>query len=217
MLDTTASARHPAVSPLMLSDQLLTMAQAAERAGYGNVAELWGRLGLGSQPKAYPSIALGVFEATPLEMVTAYTVFPNMGKELRLKHVSRVTSGGSDITKVDKAQPKVVARPDTTFLVTDMMRTVLPWTTSSADHHRPLSANHDINTMTTTPRRRVAGVPVECSVIVTVSVLWVGVDSSHSVAVNGSGVAGPFTRRPTDRTRPTRRRRSRRRRGGPSP
>jgi penicillin-binding protein 1B len=30
-------------------------------------------------PKAYPSIALGVFEATPLEIATAYTLFPNGG------------------------------------------------------------------------------------------------------------------------------------------
>ena len=42
--------------------------------------ELWARLGVGSQPKPYPSIALGVFEATPLEIATAYTIFPNMGR-----------------------------------------------------------------------------------------------------------------------------------------
>ena len=28
--------------------------KVAERAGYGNVAELWRRLGVGSQPKPYP-------------------------------------------------------------------------------------------------------------------------------------------------------------------
>ena len=46
MLDTTASARHPAVSPLMLSDQLLTMAQAAERAGMRRQARSLVRLAL---------------------------------------------------------------------------------------------------------------------------------------------------------------------------
>ena len=35
--------------------------------------------GVGTPPKAYPSIALGVFEATPFEIATAYTLFPNMG------------------------------------------------------------------------------------------------------------------------------------------
>ena len=35
--------------------------------------------GSATPPKAYPSIALGVFEATPFEIATAYTMFPNLG------------------------------------------------------------------------------------------------------------------------------------------
>src|SRR3954454_1927719 len=99
--------------------------KAAERAGYANVAKLWARLGVGSQPKPYPSIALGVFEATPLEMATAYTIFPNMGVEKKLRHIMKVTSGESDVTIADNSEPKTIARPDTTFLVTDMLRTVI--------------------------------------------------------------------------------------------
>ena len=67
--------------------------KVAERAVYGNVAELWGRLGVGTQPKPYPSIAIGVLETTPLEMATAYTIFPNLGFERNLQQVMRVTSG----------------------------------------------------------------------------------------------------------------------------
>ena len=37
--------------------------------------------------KAYPSIALGVFEATPFEIATAYTIFPNMGVVRPLRHI----------------------------------------------------------------------------------------------------------------------------------
>src|SRR3954470_24125935 len=87
--------------------------KAAERAGYDNVAKLWARLGVGSQPKPYPSIALGVFEATPLEMATAYTIFPNMGDERKLRHILKVTSGEADVTKADPSQPTPIARPDT--------------------------------------------------------------------------------------------------------
>src|SRR5437773_9871772 len=53
----------------------------AERVGYDKVAELWKRLGVGKAPKPFPSIALGVFEATPFEIATAYTIFPNLGVE----------------------------------------------------------------------------------------------------------------------------------------
>ena len=38
----------------------------AEMIGYDAVARLWKRFGTATVPKAYPSIALGVFEATPV-------------------------------------------------------------------------------------------------------------------------------------------------------
>ena len=79
-------------------------------------------------PKPYPSIALGVFEATPYEIATAYTIFPNMGTLQPLNHLLKITRGGDDITKSRKAKeqpPRQVTRPDTTFLVTNMMRSVI--------------------------------------------------------------------------------------------
>ena len=73
--------------------------KVAEQAGYDRVAALWKKLGLGNPPKAYPSIALGVFEATPLEIATAYTVFPNMGILRPLQNILRISRGGADVTK----------------------------------------------------------------------------------------------------------------------
>src|SRR5262249_60557373 len=49
----------------------------AEKAGFDRISALWRRLGVGNPPKPYPSIALGVFEATPFEIATAYTLFPH--------------------------------------------------------------------------------------------------------------------------------------------
>ena len=43
--------------------------------------------------KPYPSIALGVFEATPYEIATAYTLFPNGGTIRPLKHLMRDHGG----------------------------------------------------------------------------------------------------------------------------
>ena len=63
----------------------------AEQAGFDKVAALWKRIGVGTQPHAYPSITLGVFEATPFEMATAYTIFPNKGE---LPPAPRAAPGG---------------------------------------------------------------------------------------------------------------------------
>ena len=54
--------------------------KVAEMIGFDKVADLWRRLGIGTPPQPYPSIALGVFEATPLEVATAYTIFTNGGQ-----------------------------------------------------------------------------------------------------------------------------------------
>ena len=63
---------------LALSRNIATI-KVAESTGYDNVAALWKRIGAGTPPRRYPSIALGVFEATPFEIATAYTIFPNGG------------------------------------------------------------------------------------------------------------------------------------------
>src|SRR5262249_3492322 len=97
----------------------------AQQAGYDRISDLWKRLGVGNPPKPYPSIALGVFEATPYEIATAYTIFPNGGAVRRLKHIMSITRGGNDATKNDAAEPRRIASAETTFLVTNMMRSVL--------------------------------------------------------------------------------------------
>ena len=84
----------------------LATIHVAQQAGYDRVSDLWKRLGVGNPPKPYPSIALGVFEATPYEIATAYTVFPNGGTERPLKHIAQITRGGKDVTKKDAADPR---------------------------------------------------------------------------------------------------------------
>lgn len=163
--------------------------KAAERAGYGNVAELWGRLGVGSQPKPYPSIALGVFEATPLEMATAYTIFPNMGRERLLQHISRVTSGGTDITKRQKNEPKVIARPDTTYLVTDMMRTVLQEGTGAGARSMGFTLDAAGKTGTTNETRDAWFIGFTPELL---TVVWVGYDDNQIIGLTGAQASLPI-------------------------
>ena len=53
--------------------------KVAEAAGYDRVADLWRRIGAGTAPRAFPSIALGVFEATPHDIASVYRIFANGG------------------------------------------------------------------------------------------------------------------------------------------
>ncbi len=163
--------------------------KAAERAGYGNVAELWARLGVGSRPKPYPSIALGVFEATPFEIATAYTIFPNLGLERQLRHITRVISGESDITRPVKDKPRVIARPDTTYLVTDMLRSVINEGTGAGARGLGFTLDAAGKTGTTNDMRDAWFVGFTPELL---TVVWVGFDDNQVVGLSGAQAALPI-------------------------
>ncbi len=163
--------------------------RVAEGAGYANVAALWQRLGVGAPPKAYPSIALGVFEATPYEVATAYTVFPNMGIERRLAPIMRIQRGAANVTKVRRNQTKQVARPDTTFLVTSMLRSVMNEGTGSGARAAGFTLDAGGKTGTTNDLRDAWFVGFTPELL---TVVWVGFDDNQPVGLSGSQAALPI-------------------------
>jgi penicillin-binding protein 1B len=161
----------------------------AQSAGYDHVAALWKKLGVGNPPKPYPSIALGVFEATPFEIATAYTLFPNGGTIRPLKNLLRVTSGGADLTKKDPGAPRPVARPDTTFLVTNMMRSVLNEGTAASARSQGFVLDAAGKTGTTNDLRDAWFVGFTPELL---TVVWVGFDDNQPVGLSGARAALPI-------------------------
>jgi len=161
----------------------------AQAAGYDKVAALWKSLGVGNPPKAFPSIALGVFEATPYEIATAYTVFPNAGEIRPLKHIMKIESGGKDVTKHEMTQPKKVARADTTFLVTNMMRSVLNEGTAAAARSQGFTLDAAGKTGTTNDLRDAWFVGFTPELL---TVVWVGFDDNQPVGLSGARAALPI-------------------------
>jgi penicillin-binding protein 1B len=161
----------------------------AQAAGYNHVSNLWKSLGIGNPPKPYPSIALGVFEATPYEIATAYTIFPNGGIERPLKNILRVIKGGQDVTRASAERSKAVTRPDTTFLVTNMMRSVINEGTAAAVRAQGFALDAAGKTGTTNDLRDAwfAGFTPEL-----LTVVWVGFDDNQPVGLSGSQAALPI-------------------------
>jgi penicillin-binding protein 1B len=161
----------------------------AQAAGYIHVSNLWKSLGVGNPPKPYPSIALGVFEATPYEIATAYTIFPNQGIERPLKNILRLTSGGKDVLRPPEPKPRTIARPETTFLVTNMMRSVLNEGTAASARSAGFTLDAAGKTGTTNDLRDAwfAGFTPEL-----LAVVWVGFDDNQPVGLSGSQAALPI-------------------------
>ncbi len=166
----------------------LATIHVAQDAGYDHVAGLWKKLGVGNTPKPYPSIALGVFEATPYEIATAYTLFPNDGIVRPLKYIGRIVSGGKEVTK-PSTEPRRVARPDTTFLVTNMMRSVLNEGTAAGARSAGFTLDAAGKTGTTNDLRDAwfAGFTPEL-----LTVVWVGFDDNQPVGLSGAQAALPI-------------------------
>jgi penicillin-binding protein 1B len=161
----------------------------AQAAGYGHVADLWKSLGVGNPPKPYPSIALGVFEATPYEIATAYTIFPNDGTIRPLKHILRLTSGGKDVLRPPEPKTRQIARPETTFLVTNMMRSVLNEGTAAGARAAGFTLDAAGKTGTTNDLRDAWFVGFTPDLL---TVVWVGFDDNQPVGLSGAQAALPI-------------------------
>jgi penicillin-binding protein 1B len=162
--------------------------KVAELVGFDKVADFWRRFGSATAPKPYPSIALGVFEATPFEVASAYTIFPNLGEVRQLHAIGRITNGGQDLP-MQAAGAKRIARPDTTFLVTNMMRSVLNEGTGATSRYMGFSMDAAGKTGTTNDLRDAWFVGFTPELLTAV---WVGFDDNQPLGLSGAIAALPI-------------------------
>jgi penicillin-binding protein 1B len=91
----------------------------------GRVMNLAQKAGFPKVEKAYPSMALGTAEATPLQVATAYTAFANLGERVLPMPINRVTTGDGRIVTEPKPDKKSVFRPDVAYVMNDIMKDII--------------------------------------------------------------------------------------------
>jgi penicillin-binding protein 1B len=99
--------------------------KVAEMVGYDKVAQVARRVGLNGGIKPTPSIALGAYEVTPLEIARAYTVFPNGGQLIDTSFIKAIRD--RQAVTIFKAQPKRTQAidPRVAYLVENLMEEVI--------------------------------------------------------------------------------------------
>jgi penicillin-binding protein 1B len=103
----------------------------AMRTGLSRVERTAEAFGL-PKAKAYPAIALGTTEVTPLDIAAAYTVFANNGERVEPNVIARVNdSSGADIVSAI-TQKRQVIRPATAYMITDALADVIDHGTARA-------------------------------------------------------------------------------------
>jgi penicillin-binding protein 1B len=96
----------------------------AEEVGYDKVADLAKNAGIASV-KATPAMALGAYDATPLEMAAAYTAFANEGTRISPIFVNSVRNAKGDVLQDFTPDKRQIMDPRIAFVMTDMMQGVV--------------------------------------------------------------------------------------------
>jgi penicillin-binding protein 1B len=156
----------------------------AQEVGYDKVADLAKAAGIVSV-KATPAMALGAYDATPVDMAAAYTVFANSGERISPTVVNSVRNANGDIVMDFKPERRQVLDPRVAYLMTTMMEGVMNSGTAYVVRQRGFTApgagktgsSHD---------GWFAGYTSNLLCIV-----WVGYDDYSDLRLSGAQTAAP--------------------------
>jgi penicillin-binding protein 1A len=104
----------------------------ASLLGIKNVVVMARRFGLAGAMEPYLPLALGACESTPLEMASAFTVFPNLGVQAKPYFIRRVED--YDRAKKEESVPQIhhVLKPETAAQMLDLLQNVVQNGTGAA-------------------------------------------------------------------------------------
>jgi penicillin-binding protein 1B len=159
--------------------------EVAERAGYANVAALAHKVGL-MDVHASPSMALGTYQVTPLDMAAAYTTFANGGVFVKPQFVSRIVNKDGKEIWSSQTESKPVLDPRVNFLVVSLMEDVLRYGTGAGVRAR----GFDLPAAGKTGTSHDAWFAGFTSKLL--CVVWVGLDDYQDIKMEGAKAALPI-------------------------
>ena len=158
----------------------------AEEVGYGNVAALAKNAGLNQSIQPTPSMALGSYETTPLEIAGAYTMFANGGVYTKPRFIASVRDArtGKPVLRDEPEQHRVLDER-VNYLMVDMLQEVM--NSGTAAGVRGMGFYAPAAGKTGTSRDGwFAGFTSEL-----VTVVWVGFDDNRELNLEGARSALP--------------------------
>ena len=160
----------------------------SEWQGLDVLAEFLGRLGLdGARP--YPSTALGAFDASPVDVAAAYTVFPGLGKAVSPRLVKSVRLPDGQEGWSARVEKRRIASEQATFLTHTMMSATMQHGTGRGAARFGVDGVTGGKTGTTDGGRDAWFVGYTPRLVVAV---WVGFDKGKSLGLTGAQAALPI-------------------------
>ncbi|HVG26590.1 MAG TPA: PBP1A family penicillin-binding protein [Acidobacteriaceae bacterium] len=119
-----------AVSAIAHSLNIATI-NLAQMLGFENVAALARSMGITSA-RGTPSVAIGTYSATPVDMAGVYTTFANNGVYLKPWMLASVRNANGDIVADYAPEAKQVLDPKVAFLTQSLLENVMTFGTGAA-------------------------------------------------------------------------------------
>ncbi len=163
--------------------------RAAIDAGVPKVIKTASTIGIESRLEPYPSVSLGSFEVTPLEIAYAYSAFANLGVKAEPISILAVSTREGKLLESREVKMKRVAPAGVCYVMNDILKDVFNYGTAvrarSLGFQRPFAGK----TGTTSNYRDAWFIGYSPRIL---SLIWIGFDDGHSVRLAGGDACVPI-------------------------
>jgi penicillin-binding protein 1B len=157
--------------------------------GLNRVARTAQEAGIRSRVQAFPSIALGAFEVTPLELASAYATLANGGiRAVPLSILAAVDDEGNVVQSREVRMDRVLPA-DAVYLVNDMLQDVFDNGTARRARALGYTGRAAGKTGTTNSTRDAWFVGYTPEIV---ALVWVGYDNNQPIGLHGDRGALPI-------------------------
>ena len=163
--------------------------RAAIDAGVLNVIKTASTIGIESRLEPYPSVSLGSFEVTPLEIAYAYSAFANLGVKAEPISILAVATREGKLLESREVKMKRVAPASVCYVMNDMLKDVFNYGTAAKARSLGFDRAFAGKTGTTSNYRDAWFIGYSPRVL---SLVWIGFDDGHSVRLAGGDACVPI-------------------------
>ncbi|HEY5382404.1 MAG TPA: transglycosylase domain-containing protein [Acidobacteriaceae bacterium] len=157
----------------------------AQTVGFDNVAALARSAGI-VNARGTPSVAIGTYSATPIDMAGAYTIFANNGVHLKPWMLASVRNANGDILADYAPEATQVLDPRVAFLSQSMLENVMAFGTGSMARKYGFTAPAAGKTGTSHDAW-FAGYSSNL-----LCIIWIGNDDYTDIKIQGADAAAPI-------------------------
>jgi penicillin-binding protein 1B len=163
--------------------------RAAIDAGVPNVIKEASTIGIHSRLEPYPSVSLGSFEVTPLEIAYAYSAFANLGVKAEPISILAVSTREGKLLENREVKMKRVAPASVCYVMNDILQDVFTYGTAGRARSLGFERKFAGKTGTTSNYRDAWFIGYSPRIL---SLVWIGFDDAHSVRLAGGDACVPI-------------------------